>query len=360
MFEILYNEIRKYDVDMVKAIPWNIYELDNNETLKIPNDYIPAVQATDIPFKTNNNPAIHFWDGNIWNGLYDRFFILENNITFLETPGAAFQDIGFSQQALNKADSIVYLRVHLYNYRIFRRGASIMSKDCLHNVRVEYEWLLEHGELKEISLPFVYRRMLQAFFLEMEKATYVCDFEENKIPYPEDIDWFRDRLLSILRNDPTMIERLDSRNRENLKLFMGDRTKWFDKQKTRMDVTTEWFKNLKKRIADGELVVFGAGNYGVSVLHFLAKNGIAPAAFADNDILLQGKTIYDIPVINADEAFAWHREAFYLIANRKFGYDIRNQLVRKGIDEDRIEILDGKDADLIEGIRRMRIPVKEM
>lgn len=358
MFEALYRAARKYDADVVKALPRYLFELNNGEILKTPVDYIPAGHNTGIPFSAKDDPSVYLWDGNIWNGLYKRSFLLDNGISFQETPGAAFQDIGFAAQVLNKADSIIYLRTHLYNYRIFRQGASIMSTECLHNVRFEYEKIIDRVDIVESGLTYLYQRMLQSFFLELEKVSYAVDFDKLRIPCSEDIDWFKNRILSILKKDKSIIDRLDARNKENLRLFIGDQDAWFSRQKTRMELVTGWYENLRELISEGELVIFGAGRYGMDLLMFLAKNGIAPVAFADNDNSMEGRSIYGIQVLTTDEAVAWHRDALFLIANKKCPYYIRNQLVRKGIDEDRIMIFDGSDPELLEGIRRMNVPVK--
>lgn len=64
---------------------------------------------------------------NIWSGVYRRDFLNENDITFLETPGASYQDTGFWFKALIMAQSIVLMNETCIFYRMDNENSSIHS-----------------------------------------------------------------------------------------------------------------------------------------------------------------------------------------------------------------------------------------
>jgi FkbM family methyltransferase len=71
--------------------------------------------------------------------------------------------------------------------------------------------------------------------------------------------------------------------------------------------------DLLARPVGGRLVLFGAGSLGRKVLAALRAAGIAPLAFADNDMSLQGGTIDGLSVLApADAIRRWGRDALFV------------------------------------------------
>ncbi|MGI6032796.1 MAG: bifunctional glycosyltransferase/CDP-glycerol:glycerophosphate glycerophosphotransferase [Coriobacteriales bacterium] len=151
-FEILYNAAIKNDCDFAKGnyfqhnTQLGSFEYENyreNECGKVfcPND----------PDKLQliRTPAI-------WNAVYRRSFLQENNIDFLESPGAAFQDTGFVYKVWIAAKRAILVHNYLIHYRVNREGSSVNSDDKVYNVCDEwasiFEFLDKYPQVKEKSL----------------------------------------------------------------------------------------------------------------------------------------------------------------------------------------------------------------
>ena len=59
--------------------------------------------------------------------------------------------------------------------------------------------------------------------------------------------------------------------------------------------------------------------------------------------------------MSADDAMRYYSDAFYLIANKRYGGAIIQQLERGGIDRKQMLLFDGSDKELLKGIRRCPI-----
>ena len=124
MFENLYNIAIKNDVEVVKS---NFYFYsglgDTNKKFQLVN----PVDTNKVinPIETN---SVFFPQAAIWTGLYKKSFLNKNNVTFLPTPGASYQDTGFNFKVWASA-SKAYLTNDAYlHYRIDNDNSSVKSK----------------------------------------------------------------------------------------------------------------------------------------------------------------------------------------------------------------------------------------
>jgi glycosyltransferase involved in cell wall biosynthesis len=75
----------------------------------------------------------------IWSALYRRSFLVNNNIDFLESPGASFQDTSFNYQAFSAADRATLLGKAFVHYRQDNNNSSINATTKVFAVREEIE-----------------------------------------------------------------------------------------------------------------------------------------------------------------------------------------------------------------------------
>lgn len=94
MYETLYDKAKEFDLDFIKA-DFNRFtgedknlQLTYNKIAKADKNYNKVVNPSE-------NPDMLQYIMNTWSGIYKRDFLLHNNITHSETPGASFQDNGF-------------------------------------------------------------------------------------------------------------------------------------------------------------------------------------------------------------------------------------------------------------------------
>lgn len=116
-FEILYNGAKENNADLAKA---EFVFFDNDTRHEWPSWGIgldPKLYET-VFCPTETNPEI-IWTGHpsIWTCLYSNKMLRDNNIKFAETPGAAFQDMGFKPKTFAVAKRFWYTPRVVLHYR---------------------------------------------------------------------------------------------------------------------------------------------------------------------------------------------------------------------------------------------------
>lgn len=352
MFEILYKRAIKDNCDMVKGIQYDVFPFEGNRAKEFFYDYIPAEIVSGVTFSPDDRPQVHDWDGNIWNGIYRRDFLLENNLVFQETPGAAYQDIYFQQKVLNAAEKVTYLRAHFYHYRKVRPGASTWNLRCVDYIYKAYYDLLDDSELKVGHKKYIYSRMAQAFLYELNKALYLYDFNINVSGFREAIEWYNEKIHSALRDECFSFDDIRDFNLNDTMLFFADMDMYVREIKNRMESLYAFLNEIGERNTDNSVVIFGFGNYGHMLLNFLLRNGVWVDGLADNQPWVDNTALHEIRVCNAIDSVRTHKNALFIIANKKSGREISLQLQEYGIDEKKIMMFDGSNKYLLEGVKR--------
>lgn len=149
---------------------------------------------------------------NIWNGLYNRDFLMKNMIGFHETPGASYQDNGFWLQCMIYADRFMCLDYAGYLYRQDNESASVKDPKKVYTMADEYEWLAQHcfGRVNPAEMDVInYYRLIRSYwsFLRIGdefKREYcdrlIRDYDQYKNAIFRDIE-LQDRFLEI-KTDP--------------------------------------------------------------------------------------------------------------------------------------------------------------
>ena len=117
MYAKLFATAEKYQLDFVKADFMGFQLLQNGEMLFDKGNVWPNEEIYDKVISVENYPELYVRDVNIWKGLYNSSFLKMNKIRLNETPGAAFQDIGFCHLCLAYGDREMYIKDKLYYYR---------------------------------------------------------------------------------------------------------------------------------------------------------------------------------------------------------------------------------------------------
>lgn len=114
MFENLYNTAEKHELDLVRCLYTVHDEVQNQVYIKNDTDYYTC----DTVFCPKEQRNIFFIAPAIWAGLYKKDFLAENDIRFLETPGASYQDTSFAFKVYASAARMMVLSKALHHYRI--------------------------------------------------------------------------------------------------------------------------------------------------------------------------------------------------------------------------------------------------
>ena len=128
MFDKLYKAARKHNCDLVKCNYYRTYE-DHEEPEWNLHGY-----GYDAPFDPAEKPRVICTVPSIWAALYRRSMLVGEGMRFRETPGAAFQDTGFTLKAWFAAKRCVLLRRPLLHYRMDNPGSSSKTTDKVYTV----------------------------------------------------------------------------------------------------------------------------------------------------------------------------------------------------------------------------------
>ena len=135
----------------------------------------------DQVFRPVEHPEIFRVRPCIWSGIYRREWLLENHVSFAETPGASYQDTGFAFKVWASAERALLVRDAYLHYRTDNANSSVKAAAKIYCICDEFksieEFLEKRPELKEelekpvISLKYIsYRWNLFRLTMEFKYA----------------------------------------------------------------------------------------------------------------------------------------------------------------------------------------------
>lgn len=136
LYEKLYQTAVHYQAQIVKSNFYRYWSKPKEKTKAEP-------VLKNLPY----NQVIHPWayqrlfriQPSIWSGIYKRTFLMDNQISFLETPGAAYQDTSFTFKVFAAAERVVLLPDALLYYRQDNENSSVHSAGKASFIRKEYQ-----------------------------------------------------------------------------------------------------------------------------------------------------------------------------------------------------------------------------
>lgn len=330
MYEELYHEAVSRDCDYVKS-DYFLYRTQDDGKQVFFRRY--SLQTDDL-YGKEIEPIKHldvaFGDCYLWPGIYKKKFLVDQRIRLSETPGAAYQDIGFVFQTNVLARKALYVKEAYYRYCVDREGASANSGRGLEYAYQEFfklYGLLKAGGASADVFRTFYCRMAKSFI-------YCCEGTEEGHEKIDDAKWsayyawFCQRL-----NDAVNCGMVDS------SLFRLEVWKKLEALLVSEAFYLEQYREHMKKITDiiggpGEysIIIFGCGHYGYEACKWLKSRMYKIAYFIDNNQALWGTKINNIAVESPQEIVQFGT-AKYLIANEVHSAEMKEQLLRMGIME---------------------------
>ena len=186
MYETLYNAANEYDCEIVKSdfyrfvgdgsekTYWKTARDDRNYNRIID----PAEEKECFRFVMNT-----------WCGIYRRDFLLSNNITHNETPGASFQDNGFWFKGFCRTKRMMFLDKAFYMNRRDNPGSSVANKEKVYCGNTEYsliyEWMSDKPDIKEKFIDVLMMKKLHTYMFNLRRIAprfrheYIRKFSEE-------------------------------------------------------------------------------------------------------------------------------------------------------------------------------------
>lgn len=178
MYADLYKIAEKNNSDVVKSNCWKYYGKDDK------NELWKLIKKTEngLTVKPADNPFIFSRPPSIWSAIYRREFLLKNNIKFLSTPGASYQDTSFSFKIWAMAQKASFVKEAYLHYRQDDASSSINNvAKKMNNVVIEYDevdsYLEKHKIWSKLATQAIYCRFL-AYIWNIEYLPYrkMCEF----------------------------------------------------------------------------------------------------------------------------------------------------------------------------------------
>lgn len=148
-YEKLYQLASWRSPEVVKA---NYYQENAGKTRKVTEI---TLASTGKLLDPRQDFAIFRFNPAIWSAIYQRKFLEKNDIKFLPTPGASYQDTGFSFKVWSCARKVVLTTDAFVHYRLDNQTSSVNSPGKLHCIVDEYQeietFLTERGMFSELG-----------------------------------------------------------------------------------------------------------------------------------------------------------------------------------------------------------------
>lgn len=156
-FEKLYTVAKQFSADIVKA---NYYKFTSKSSVKTSEN---TPENSNILISAKTHPEVFQFAPAVWSAIYRRKFLTQNEIIFLPTPGASYQDLGFSFKVWATAKNIVLIPDAFLHYRLDNSSSSVNNPNKVNCVVEEYV---------EIESYLVERGIFEDFGARMEAAKF--------------------------------------------------------------------------------------------------------------------------------------------------------------------------------------------
>lgn len=204
-FEKMYRAAKKHDAQVVKTdfyLYWSI-PTPVDKRFWLIDDCISGVVNPQL------EREIFYRKPSIWSAIYKRSFLEENDIKFLETPGASYQDAGFNFKVWASCTNAFLMNDAFLHYRQDNEASSVNSPGKVFCVCDEYAEMHSY-----LDSHWKDRKYLRGILARMRFDTYEWNYDRLS---PE----LKETFFPKMREDLSQDEKngyFDSRDFEASKL----------------------------------------------------------------------------------------------------------------------------------------------
>lgn len=330
MFQALYENIVKTGADYVKGCAQSFMEI--TPEIIVSNRIICTLLAGEVEKVINPQryPELFVTDRFLWLGIYRKDFIKEVKLN--ETPGAAFQDIGFMFQVISSADKAVYLDKDVYFYRQDNISASSYNVRGFRYLVEEYAYVKQFlkGKGKEWYQAY-YRKLLDQCMGRFRMMAASGDFWEETA---SDMETLREDLSKAVKNKYLNPEEMTNSTRKLLEMFLKGIGDIYEYHVSDLQQKKKAVKDALTFIGHHQVIIFGCGALG-KFFHALLESNLSgiTMAYCDNNASLWNTTIQGIPVLAPEVAVHCYSDAIYVITGIKCAENMMQQLHGLGVSD---------------------------
>lgn len=265
----------------------------------------------------------------IWTALYRRDFLLENQIWLNETPGASYQDTAFVILVGLIAKNCIFDNHAYYCYRRDNENSSVLSKDKIDYVRLEFEYAVRY--LKQRGL---YTDEIADLLCRRKLINYNWNCMRLS---DESVEHFIASVAhEIEEYSPELIATFSEYEKVIYNLLIGKRS-IKEHRKDEEDVQSEVYHVLDLVSEETPVILVGAGRIGQKILklqEYVAEQFID--AIADNGVKVIGSELADYTVLSVEDVLKEYPNHTYIVANKNHAEDIEKQLISLGVSSEKI------------------------
>lgn len=183
MFERLYSEAEKNRLDIVKSGFYFYYSTPKE--INTPSPVLTKNMPRGVFCPTKNlsikkQLSVFNFKPTIWSAIYKTDFIRKNSIRFNETPGASYQDLGFTFKVFALAERVKFIPDCFLHYRQDNESSSINSSGKAYCVCDEYR------EIERFIRELPEKGNLEIIRNRMMYDTYIWNYERLSQPLAEE------------------------------------------------------------------------------------------------------------------------------------------------------------------------------
>ncbi|MCM1038069.1 MAG: glycosyltransferase [Ruminococcus sp.] len=331
MYATLYEWIQKSDADYARGRGLFYREIAEGmiaeHPLRSPVENESSFGKVLNPYE---HPELVYSDRFLWLGLYRAAFV--KTLCLNETPGAAYQDIGFMLQVHSRAKKAVYVNRYIYHYRIDNTSASAYDENA-------FRFLVQECVYKETfleELPDIWRKYSALELLDQTQTRfYQMAFSQHFWEKAsEDMENIREYLTNLYHKGTIQMKDMDAKTWAGLHLFLEAPKSFY--ASCRFDYLSRAYDVylLRNQIGEKDVIIFGCGKRGQYCHMLLTVQKIGKVRlFCDNDTGLQEMIRQGLRVSSLADAYAEYPDAVFVVPSGRYADEMRRQLAECGIDE---------------------------
>lgn len=340
MFNCLYHTAREHNLDYIKAEADTFYDLDKKRIQKRFHiqDTDEAIYNKVVSLETS--PQLLLMDYYIWRGIYKRDFLTQNHIRCNESPGAAYQDIGFEHLTALYAKRAMYIPDSFYRYRVRRDGRSSENVNGLKYSYAEYQKLLDQFQypekLKLDARRFFYVRMMKAVLGESRHVLSLVDYEAEAECFKRYYSYFSE-LFHEHRKELAQ-QFFTAFGWEEAEMFLNSPDVYAKCIQTKEKAYREKVDRLIIKSIGRKAVIFGCGAIGQAVFDLLEETTCEISGFCDNNKEVWGKEVKGRQVYDPLKAVSLFRDHLFIVANKTYHKEMSRQLIQMGCSHENVMV----------------------
>lgn len=342
MFQKLYEAAKHHNAEVVKSNYNQYYTKPVEKKYFLEALHECSYNKIIDPYE---NQQIFLAHSAIWSAIYKRDFLLQNHITFLQTPGASYQDTSFAFKVWACAHKVYLLREAFLNYRCDNESSSVASGEkifCVCTEIAEIERFLTDMEIQGYN----------AAAQRVRFAVYLWNY--NRLPLEYKYAFLlkaAEEFRNVLHQGKLKKEDWDLPRWNTIQSWMFDLDRYY--QETIEPLHHEI--NGKEEILKGKtqnlcllkgiiesvrscdnIAIYGAGVYGKNFYKYLQMQGMENRikCFFVTNVDDNENTVYGRPIYSIHEIRKYDSNILVIVAIREINHvTVNDHLKKYGVDE---------------------------